>query len=89
MTNSIERVRCDATPAWVELQDLYGEHGTFDLRQAFDTDAQRFASFSQEAPHVFADLSKNLIDEATQTLLLELAEPSGVAQHRDAMFAGE
>jgi len=90
MTAHLERVRCDATPAWVELQDHYAEAGAaFDLRQAFAADGQRFANFSQEAPHVFADLSKNLIDEATQALLLALAEQSGLAQHREAMFAGE
>jgi glucose-6-phosphate isomerase len=90
MAAHLERVRCDATPAWVELQDLYAEHGAaFDLRQAFAADAQRFASLSQEAPHVFADLSKNLVDATTEALLLDLAEQSGVAQHRDAMFAGE
>ena len=90
MSAHIERVRCDATPAWVELKDLYSEGASaFDLREAFAKDPQRFASFSQQAPHVFADLSKNLIDEATQALLLDLAEQTGLAQHRDAMFAGE
>jgi glucose-6-phosphate isomerase len=59
------------------------------LRQAFAGDAQRFADFSQSAPHVFADLSKNLIDTATQQLLFELARECGVERHRDAMFAGE
>ncbi|APW36832.1 glucose-6-phosphate isomerase [Rhodoferax koreense] len=90
MALHLERVRCDAAPAWVELKDLYAEGASaFDLRKAFATDPQRFQSFSQQAPHVFADLSKNLIDEATQGLLLELAEQTGLAQHRDAMFAGE
>ncbi|HEY3048297.1 MAG TPA: glucose-6-phosphate isomerase, partial [Polaromonas sp.] len=40
-------------------------------------------------PHVFADLSKNLIDTTSQALLLDLAGQCGLAQHRDAMFAGE
>ena len=90
MTAHIERVRCDATPAWVELQDLHAEGASaFDLREAFARDPQRFERFSQQAPHVFADLSKNLIDDAAQALLLDLAEQTGLAQHRDAMFAGE
>ena len=38
---------------------------------------------------MFADLSKNRIDAATEQLLLQLARECGVAQHRDAMFAGE
>ena len=51
--------------------------------------AQRFGRFSQEAPYVFADLSKNRIDAATEALLFDLARQSGVLEHRDAMFAGE
>ena len=84
------RLRCDRTLAWVELQALFDATGkAFDLRQAFAQDAQRFENFSQEAPHVFADLSKNLIDADSQALLLELARQCGLESHRDAMFAGE
>ncbi|MEO8121296.1 MAG: glucose-6-phosphate isomerase, partial [Rhodoferax sp.] len=84
------RTRCDHTPAWSALQTSFNTGGrAFDLRTAFAADAGRFAAFSQSAPHVFADLSKNLIDSATQQLLLDLARQSGVEQHRDAMFAGE
>jgi glucose-6-phosphate isomerase len=37
---------------------------------------------------VFGDLSKNLMDVATEQALLEMARQSGLEQHRDAMFAG-
>ena len=86
----MSRTRCDRTPAWGALQSAFDATGhAFDARTAFAADPDRFTRFSQSAPHVFADLSKNLIDEATQALLLDLAEQSGVAAHRDAMFAGE
>ena len=82
--------RCERTPAWGALQAAYQTQGrAFDLRRAFALDAGRFEAFSQSAPHVFADLSKNLIDAGTEQLLLELARQTGVEQHRDAMFAGE
>ena len=82
--------RCDRTPAWTALQTHFDAVGrTFDVREAFGADPARFATFSQCAPHVFADLSKNRIDAATQTLLLDLARQSGLESHRDAMFAGE
>ena len=84
------RTRCDQTAAWSELRALFEARGqAFDLREAFATNPQRFDSFSQDAPHVFADLSKNLIDSATQALLFDLARQCGLEQHRDAMFAGE
>ncbi len=61
----------------------------FDLREAFKADASRATGLSQSAPHVFADLSKNHTDSATEALLLELAQQTGLTQHRDAMFRGE
>ena len=83
------RTRCDRTPAWGALQSLFNTKGrAFDVRVAFAADPGRFQSFSQSAPHLFADLSKNLLDEQTQQLLLQLARQTGVEQHRDAMFAG-
>ncbi len=86
----MNRTRCDRTPAWGVLQQQFETSGRrFDLRSAFATDAGRFAAFSQSAPHVFADLSKNLLDAATEQILLDLAQQSGLTQHRDAMFAGD
>ncbi|MBI3531760.1 MAG: glucose-6-phosphate isomerase [Burkholderiales bacterium] len=86
----MSRLRCDQTPAWGALRSLYDTQGRdFDLRQAFATDGQRFDRFSLQAPYVFADLSKNLIDDAVQVQLLELARQCGVQEHRDAMFTGD
>jgi len=86
----MNRVRCDQTPAWGALKTAYLASGQgFDLRTAFAADASRFATFSQQAPHVFADLSKNLIDATTQQSLMDLARQSGLEQHRDALFAGD
>ena len=85
----MERIRCDRTATWRGLQNLFSTGGqTFDLRRAFADDEGRFEAFSQSAPHVFADLSKNLIDRPTQQLLFTLARQCGLEQHRDAMFAG-
>ncbi len=81
--------RCDQTAAWAALKGHYQAHGReLDLREAFARDPGRVAAFSIEAPEVFADLSKNLIDTATQRFLLELAAECGLAQRRDAMLAG-
>jgi len=84
------RTRCDRTPAWAQLTATFEATGrALDVREAFQADAQRFSRFSQEAPYVFADLSKNRIDAATEGLLLDLARQSGLLEHRDAMFAGQ
>ena len=83
-------VRCDRTPAWLELRKHFEATARqFDLRQAFAKDAGRFEQFSQSAPHLFADLSKNLIDARAQELLFTLARQCGLQARMDAMFAGE
>jgi glucose-6-phosphate isomerase len=85
-----QRTRGDQTAAWAALQQYFDKTGkNFDARDAFATDANRFETLSQQAPYVFADLSKNRLDATTQALLMDLARQSGVEAHRDAMFAGE
>jgi glucose-6-phosphate isomerase len=90
MIAGISRPHCDHTQAWLSLRQHFEKvaHG-FDLREAFGTDPKRFDSYSQQAPHVFADLSKNLLDEHARSLMLELARECMLEKHRDAMFAGE
>ena len=85
----MSRLRCDQTPAWKALRTSFEMSGQqLDLREAFKADPKRFDAFSQSAPHVFADLSKNKIDTATQTLLFDLARQCDLELHRDALFAG-
>ena len=84
------RQRCDGTPAWGRLRECFERRGRyFDLRAAFAADPGRYQALSLQAPHVFADLSKNLIDVSLQAELTALAQQCGVAAHRDAMFHGE
>jgi len=88
--DAMDRTRCDRTAAWSALRTLYAGGGReFDLRVAFAADPQRFEAFSQSAPHVFADLSKNLFDSRVEQQLLVLARECGVEQLRDAMFRGD
>ncbi len=82
-------MRCDQTQAWTALQAHADLFRGFDLRTAFAADAQRAQALSQTTPFVFADLSKNHTDTATEALLIELARQTGLAAHRDAMFRGE
>jgi len=86
----VTRPRCDETPAWRQLHERFRAAGAaFDLRQAFAQDAGRFDRLGVLAPHVFADLSKNLVDPQTEQLLLALARETQLEDYRAAMFAGE
>ena len=83
-------VRCDRSSAWAALQGHYEAHGrSFDLREAFARDPGRFDALAVQAPEVFADLSKNLLDAASLHFLLDLAAECGVVARRDAMLRGE
>jgi glucose-6-phosphate isomerase len=82
-------MRCDQTPAWQALKAHAVLGKGFDLRTAFAQDAHRAQALSQTAPQVFADLSKNHLDAATEALLQALGQQTGLAAHRDAMFRGE
>lgn len=82
--------RCDRTRAWTALQQYYESQGRqFDLRDAFATDPDRFDVLSFEAPDIFADLSKNLIDATSLQHLINVARECEIEKRRDAMFAGE
>jgi len=82
-------MRGDQTPAWQDLKEQAKAFSGFDLRAAFASDAQRASHFSQEAPGVFADLSKNHWDTNVEAHLLALAEQAGLLTHRNRMFNGE
>jgi len=84
------RTRCDQTLAWHALQVHFEQAGRhLDVRDAFTVDPSRYQALSQEAPHVFADLSRNRIDATTEALLFDLARQCGLEQQRHAMWAGQ
>ena len=76
------------TPAWAELQRLAADLRP-DLRSWFAEDPGRVERFSLTAGDLFVDLSKNLVTDEVRDALLALAEQVGIAERRDAMFAGE
>ena len=83
-------LRCDRTQAWRDLSTHYAETARhFDLRSAFAEDPLRFSTFSFEAPEVFVDLSKGLVDARALSLLMDMARECGVEARRDAMFRGD
>jgi glucose-6-phosphate isomerase len=77
------------TAAWQVLEQNAGVLRGSHLRDLFAADPERSETFSVEAEGLYLDYSKNRITAETITLLLQLAEERGVAERRDAMFAGE
>ncbi len=59
------------------------------LRQLFADDPTRGERLTAEAVGLYLDYSKNRLTDETLTLLLQLAEESGLRGRIDAMFRGE
>lgn len=87
---SAKAVSSELAIAWKAAADLTPRYlQDFDLRDAFATQPDRFEALSLRAPHLFADLSKNLWDGDVMTHLLALARAAGLEARRKAMLAGE
>ncbi len=75
-------------PAWKALEQHYAEIAEVHLRQLFADDPGRGERLTAEAAGLYLDYSKNRVTDETMRLLVQLAEESGVAERRDAMFRG-
>ena len=75
--------------AWQALQRHYDQIAGRHLRDLFAEDPGRGERLTAEAAGLYLDYSKNRVTDETMRLLVELAEESGVPEHRDAMFRGE
>ena len=75
--------------AWQALEAHYPKVRELDLRKLFADDAKRGERMTAEAVGIYFDYSKHRITEETVTLLLQLAEESGLRARINAMFCGE
>jgi glucose-6-phosphate isomerase len=75
--------------AWQALERHYAEISGTHLRELFAADPGRGERLTAEATGIYLDYSKNRVTDETLSLLVELAEESGVPARRDAMFRGE
>jgi glucose-6-phosphate isomerase len=75
--------------AWKALEVHHKNVREFHLRKLFADDPKRGERMTAEAVGLYLDYSKNRITDETLTLLLQLAEGSGLRARMDAMFRGE
>ena len=76
-------------PAWSQLKDHAKTLAATHLRDLFAADPQRGERLIAEGAGVFLDFSKNRVTDETLSLLMQLAEQSGLAEHIEAMFSGD
>jgi glucose-6-phosphate isomerase len=85
----VSRTAVDGSPAWQALAAHADAIRSTTLRELFAADDDRGNRLTAEAGDLYLDYSKHLVTDETVALLLQLAADAGVAEHRDAMFAGE
>src|SRR5256885_11954402 len=87
MTNSMTPPR--QLPAWQALEAHFRAIKDVHLRTLFADDPTRGERLTAEAVGFYLDYSKNRLTDETLTLLLQLAEESGLRGRIEAMFRGE
>jgi glucose-6-phosphate isomerase len=88
-TESAPRTTLRDRPAWRALEAHHAAVRDVELRDLFAAEPARGERLSAEGAGLYLDYSKNRVTDETLALLLNLAEESGVAERRDAMFRGE
>jgi glucose-6-phosphate isomerase len=75
--------------AWIALEAHYPKVRHLHLRTLFADDATRGERLVVEAVGIYFDYSKHRMTDETRTLLVQLAEESGLRARIDAMFRGD
>jgi len=89
-TSETDRPRtADRLGAWQALETHYEGMRNRQMRDLFAREPGRGERMTAEAAGIFLDYSKNRVDEETMSLLVALAEQSGLRERIDAMFRGE
>src|SRR5579859_3558904 len=76
-------------PSWRALEQHHAEVRDVHLRELFDDDPDRGERLTAHGAGLYLDYSKNRVTDETISLLLALAEESGLRQRTEAMFNGE
>jgi glucose-6-phosphate isomerase len=77
------------TKAWQKLEMIFLTLQATPLRELFAEDPDRFRKFSLLFEDILIDYSKNVVNEETMSLLMELANETELRQAIDAMFGGQ
>jgi glucose-6-phosphate isomerase len=77
------------TNAWQQLREHHEEMRKASVKKMFQEDPERFQKFSVSIDDMFFDYSKNIMNETTLRLLLQLAEECKVKDAMQAMFNGD
>jgi len=85
----LPKINPTSTNAWRLLQSHSSEMKKLHLKELFKNDPDRFSKYSITNREIIFDYSKNIINEQTIELLLQLANECKLQDGIDAMFNGD
>ena len=85
----LQNINPVTTAAWKKLEQHYEIMKNKHMIDMFAVDPSRFSNFSIHFENILLDFSKNIINEQTLEILLELAEEAQVKDAIEQMFSGE
>ncbi len=78
-----------ATAAWKELESYFKTFKGKQMKDLFANDPKRFEKYSVKFEDILVDFSKNIIDDHTFSLLIQLARDCGLTEAITSQFTGE
>jgi glucose-6-phosphate isomerase len=85
----LPKINPSNTQAWKSLQEHFSEMKNEHIRELFKANPERFSKYSIANRDIVFDYSKNIINEKTIQLLLQLTNECKLRDGIDAMFNGE
>jgi glucose-6-phosphate isomerase len=85
----LPKINPATTAAWKALAEHFSEMKNIQMRELFKNDADRFSKYSISSRDIVFDYSKNIINDKTLQLLLQLAQECKLKDGIEAMFNGE
>ena len=83
------RINLQETKSWKELTSCYQVMKEKRIKDFFHSDPQRFEKYAIRFEDILFDYSKNIVDDNTLKLLIQLANECRVKDAIEAMFTGE
>ncbi len=75
--------------AWQALAKHQQHMRTVHMRELFEQDTERFSCYTRQFDDILVDFSKNIINDETLTLLMQLADDRNVSGCIERMFNGD
>ena len=85
----LNKINPAKTSTWKALDDHYTVMKNVHMTDLFNSDPDRFSTFSIKFEDILLDYSKNIINDETIKLLLALAREVKLSDAIDSFFSGE